>query len=133
MATSRGTSLNGTSVLAAMLRERWARSAHGDPAQRRAGGLGRRDRSFRSLPRSARRNEAAWYRDWLAGDRDRWLIYVVRDFDTVAEYWQNVWARSHRLQRARTQAEADRTTIEAARLGQPLPKKAKTAADPAMV
>ena len=31
-----------------------------------------------------------WYRDWLAGDRDRWLIYVVRDFDTVAEYWQSV-------------------------------------------
>ena len=31
---SRGTSLNGTSVFAQMLRDQWARGADGDPAQR---------------------------------------------------------------------------------------------------
>ena len=28
--------------------------------------------------------------NWLAMAWDRWLIYVVRDFDTVAEYWESV-------------------------------------------
>ena len=51
--TSRGTSLNGTSVFAAMLRSDGHEVRSGDPAERRAGGVGRRDRSFRPLPRSA--------------------------------------------------------------------------------
>ncbi len=42
---------------------------------------------FAPFPGPPARDEANWYRDWLGADVDRWLIYVVRDFDATHEYW----------------------------------------------
>ena len=45
---------------------------------------------FAPYPGPPEEKEAEWYRQWLAGDHQRWLIYVVRDFDTQVEYWTQV-------------------------------------------
>ena len=113
--TSRGTSLNGTSVLAAMLRD----SGHevrtairlNDELADWADGIVR----FAPYPGPPARDEAAWYRDWLAERPDRWLIYVVRDFDTVAEYWtERARTASPTPSEPARQAEADEKRGEAA-------------------
>ncbi len=45
---------------------------------------------FAPYPGPPDREEAEWYEHWLADDANRWLVYVVRDFDAVAEYWKTV-------------------------------------------
>jgi hypothetical protein len=126
---SRGTSLNGTAVLTRMLRDNGheVRTAIRltDELADWAEGIVR----FAPYPGPPARDEAVWYREWLASGRDRWLVYVVRDFDTVAEYWQNVQddltdssSKSHR-------ADAERKRSAAADWVAKLPKKAKSAAD----
>ena len=124
---SRGTSLNGTSVFAAMLRERGHEVRPAIRLDRRAGGLGGGDRAFRPYPGPPAADEAAWYRNWLAAGPERWLIYVVRDFDTVAEYWKSVrdeLAESSRADRAGRSRETAGST--AADWVARLPKKPKS-------
>jgi hypothetical protein len=98
--SSEGKSLNGTSVLSAIL------SGEGheiEPAIRLnddladwAEGMIR----FAPYPGPPDREEANWYATWLAADSSRWLIYVVGDFDSSPEYWRSVvedpaWASEH--------------------------------------
>ena len=91
------TSLNGTSVLS---EDACEHSGHEVRAAIRlneeladwAGGIVR----FAPYPGPPAEDEAAWYRDWLAGAPDRWLIYVVRDFDTVARVLEERGGRPRR-------------------------------------
>jgi hypothetical protein len=125
----RGTSLNGTSVLTSMLRE----SGHevrtairlNDELADWAEGLVR----FAPYPGPPARDEAMWYRNWLAAGRDRWLIYVARDFDTVAEYWKTVGDDLADTSGADRRTEAEQKRSAAADWVAKLPKKAKPAAD----
>jgi hypothetical protein len=127
---SRGTSLNGTAVLTRMLRD----SGHevrtairlNDELAEWAEGIVR----FAPYPGPPARDEAVWYRNWLANGPDRWLIYVVRDFDTVAEYWQNVQDDLTDASEASRRAEAERMRSAAADYWvAKLPEKAKSPAD----
>jgi hypothetical protein len=87
---SRGTSLNGTSALAAIFRQRGHEVR---PAIRLTAELAEWAEGivrFAPYPGPPEADEAKWYREWLAEGPERWLIYVVRDFDTQAEYWKEV-------------------------------------------
>jgi hypothetical protein len=88
--SSVGKSINGTSVLAAALREEGhdveAAIRLNDDLAEWAEGIIR----FAPYPGPPDRAEAKWYDAWLAADPDRWLIYVVGDFDAAADYWKSV-------------------------------------------
>jgi hypothetical protein len=127
---SRGTSLNGTSVLTRMLRDsghdvRTAIRLNQELADWAEGII-----RFAPYPGPPSRDEAVWYRNWLAGGPDRWLIYVVRDFDTVAEYWKSVRDDLTDSSGASRRSEAEEKRSAAADWVAKLPKKAKPAADP---
>jgi len=125
----RGTSLNGTSVLTRMLRE----SGHevrtairlNDELAGWAEGIVR----FAPYPGPPARDEAAWYGHWLAAGPDRWLIYVVRDFDTVAEYWKSVRDDLTDSSGASRRAEAEQKHNAASDWVAKLPPKSKLTAD----
>jgi hypothetical protein len=125
---SRGTSLNGTSVVAGMLKD----SGHEVRAAIRlndeladwAGGIVR----FAPYPGPPSKDEAAWYRSWLAANSGRWLIYVVNDFDTTLEYWQSVSDGPVASSDPARKAQADEERAAAADWVDRLPKKAKAAA-----
>jgi hypothetical protein len=126
---SRGDSINGTSVFAAMLRD----DGHSVQAAIRltdelgdwAVGIVR----FAPYPGPPSREEADWYRQWLAGDRDRWLIYIVRDFDGMGEYWRDVLAQLPSTADPDQRAEAEEERVKAAMWTSELPPKAKEAGD----
>ena len=69
---------------------------------------------FAPYPGPPSLEEAAWYRNWLAAESDRRLIYVVRDFDTVAEYWEGVRDGLTDSSEAGRRAEAEQKRIAAA-------------------
>jgi hypothetical protein len=128
--TSRGTSLNGTSVFAAMLRSdgHEVRTAIrlSDELAGWADGIVR----FAPYPGPPDREEAEWYEQWLADHADRWLIYVVRDFDTVAEYWKTVEDGLSATNEPDKRAVAEELRSKGGNWINRLPKKAKKAADP---
>jgi len=103
---SEGKSLNGTSVLSTTL----ARAGHEVEAAIRlndglaewAGGIIR----FAPYPGPPDREEANWYASWLAEDSDRFLIYVVGDFDAAAEYWNCVVAELSRTDESQAAEDA---------------------------
>jgi hypothetical protein len=125
----RGTSLNGTSVLAQRLRD----SGHEvrtairltDGLADWAIGIVR----FAPYPGPPSLEEAAWYRDWLNTGSERRLIYVVRDFDTVAEYWEGVRDGLPAASEPGRREEAEQKRFAAAHWFDKLPAKAKPAAD----
>ena len=84
---------------------------------------------FAPYPGPPSREEAAWYHDWLAGDGERRLIYVVHDFDTVAEYWAGVRDGLADPSEAGRRAEAEKKRIAAAGWVDKLPAKAQPPAD----
>jgi hypothetical protein len=128
--TSRGKSLNGTSVFAAMLRSDGhdVRTAIRltDELADWAKGIVR----FAPYPGPPDRGEAEWYAQWLADDADRWLIYVVRDFDTVAEYWKSVLDALSADNDPDHRAEAEERRSRSVDWVSRLPKKANKTADP---
>jgi hypothetical protein len=87
---SEGKSLNGTSVLRTTLEreehEVEAAIRLNDELAEWADGIIR----FAPYPGAPDREEAEWYASWLASDSDRWLIYVVGDFDSSADYWKSM-------------------------------------------
>jgi plasmid stabilization system protein ParE len=85
---------------------------------------------FAPYPGPPARDEAKWFRDWLNQDPDRWLIYVVRDFDTVAEYWKTVAEGLAGSNESAREAEAEEKRSDAADWVGKLPSKAKSLADP---
>ncbi len=87
---SRGPSLNGTAALAALLRSRGhsvrAAVRLTDTLAEWAEGMVR----FAPHPGPPEADEARWLAEWLDQDSDRWLIYVVRDFEATEEYWTEI-------------------------------------------
>ena len=84
---SRGPSVNGTGVLAEMLKQK----GHSVRAAIRLNDelKGKADTIVRFAPRPGPpdREEGAWYEHWLKEDTGRRLIYVPRDFNAESEYW----------------------------------------------
>ena len=128
--SSRGTSLNGTSVFDAMLRNRGhdVRIAIRltDELAEWAQGIVR----FANYPGPPAQDEAAWYDRWLAEDPDRWLIYVVRDFDAESEYWRDIRVGLSESTEPDRRAEAEDKRSAATDWVARLPAKARPAAQP---
>lgn len=125
---SRGTSLNGTAVFVQMLRDdgHEVRAAFRltDGLADWASAIVR----FAPYPGPPAKDEAAWYRNWLEADGDRRLVYVVRDFDTVAEYWSGVRDELADPNNAARRAEAEQERSKAEDWVAKLPSKAHAAA-----
>jgi hypothetical protein len=124
---SRGTSLNGTAALAEMLRQRGhtLRTAVRltDELSAWASGIVR----FAPYPGPPEADEARWFRQWLDDDPSRWLIYVARDFDAVAEYWKQIHDGISESADPARRAEAESNRAEASSWVLRLPAKpAKT-------
>ncbi len=127
---SRGTSLNGTSIFAAMIRDRGHQTRAAirltDGLASWADGIVR----FAPGPGPPEKDEADWYRGWLAGDRDRWLIYVVCDFDAESEYWKEVRDQYTEAAQTERRNEAEEKRSESSDWVSRLPRKAEQPADP---
>jgi hypothetical protein len=127
--SSRDKSINGTAVLASMLRndghEVRAAIRLTDELAEWAEGIVR----FAPYPGPPARAEADWYREWLAGDSDRWVIYVVRDFDATAEYWREVLAQLPSTANPEQRMEAEEARDKSAGWTDRLPPKAKEFGD----
>jgi hypothetical protein len=128
--SSLGASLNGTSVVASMLRERGHDLKTAVRLTGELEGWAQGIVRFAPYPGPPARDEAAWYRTWLASDPHHWLIYVVRDFDTEAEYWKEVRDGLSEQTQADRRAEAEEKRQAAANWVNRLPAKAKAGADP---
>ncbi len=126
---SRGTSLNGTAAFAELLRNRGStvRAAVRltDELASWAKGLVR----FAPYPGPPEAEEAEWLTQWLDEDPDRWLIYVVRDFDTSAEYWKEVRDGISESAEPARRAEAEENRVAAADWVAKLPEKPKKTGD----
>ena len=84
---SRGSSINGTGVLAELFRQRGdevrAAVRLNDTLSQWADVLVR----FSMHPGPPDAEEARWMLDWLRGRPGRRLVYVVRDFDAEPDFW----------------------------------------------
>ena len=126
---SRGTSLNGTAAFAEMLRRRGfnvrAAVRLTDELAEWSAGLVR----FAPYPGPPEADEAKWYTDWLEEDPDRWLIYVVRDFDTAAEYWKQIRDAISESDDPERRAQAEENRSREAGWVTELPEKPKKTGD----
>jgi hypothetical protein len=126
---SRGTSLNGTAAFGELLRSRGStvRAAVRltDELAVWAKGLVR----FAPYPGPPEAEEALWFTRWLDEDPDRWLIYVVRDFDSSAEYWRDVRDGISESGDPARRAEAEENRVAAADWVFKLPEKPKKTGD----
>ncbi len=120
---SRGASLNGTAALAELLRSRGhtVRAADRLTETRAewADGMVR----FAPYPGPPEAEEARWLCKWLDEDQNRWLIYVVRDFDATAEYWAAIRDGMSESGDHVRRAQAEANQIEAADWVDKLPLK----------
>jgi hypothetical protein len=127
---SRAASLNGTSVFAELLRQRGhtvrAAVRLTDELAEWAEGIVR----FAPYPGPPEADEAQWIHNWLAEYPERWLIYVVRDFDASAEYWKEVRDGIPESTDPKRRAEAEENRVEAADWVHRLPPKAKDTGSP---
>jgi hypothetical protein len=127
--SSRDKSINGTAVFASMLRndghEVRVAVRLTDELADWAEGIVR----FAPYPGPPAREEADWYREWQAREPDRWMIYVVRDFDATAEYWREVLAQLPSAADPEQRMEAEEERDKAAGWTDHLPPKAKESGD----
>jgi len=126
---SRGDSVNGTSAFRTMLRSNGHEVRTAIQLTEALGEWAEGIVRFAPYPGPPRLEEANWYRDWLAADRDRWLIYVVRDFDGTAEYWREVLAHLPATADPEHRTEAEEARDKAAAWTDHLPHKAKESGD----
>lgn len=87
---SRGSSINGSSVLAEMFRERGDEVRTAFRLTDQVGGWADVIVRFAPRPGLPGQAEGDWYLDWLTAGESRRLIYIVRDFDVEKEYWTEV-------------------------------------------
>ncbi len=130
--TSEGWSINGTSVLAAALKAEGHEVEAAVRLNDELAGWAKGIIRFATYPGPPDRAEANWYDDWLADDPDRWLVYVVGDFDARSEYWNSVVADLDRKNDSEVLEEARESLGQAADWFRSLPQKSATAADPAV-
>jgi hypothetical protein len=125
----RGSSINGTGALAALLRQQGHEVR---PAWRLTEELA--DWAdivvrFAPAPGPPDREEADWYAQWLEAGADRGLVYVVRDYDAEAEYWGLVADGLDDAADAERKAEAASNRDRASGWVSRLPKRAEHPAD----
>jgi len=84
---------------------------------------------FAPYPGPPPREEADWYREWLAREPDRWVIYVVGDFDATAEYWREILAQLPSTADPERRLEAEEERDRAAEWAEHRPPKAKESGD----
>jgi hypothetical protein len=124
-----GKSLNGTGAFAGLLRQQGhqVRSAWRltDDLARWADVIIR----YASAPGPVEREEAEWYVNWLTNQPDRDLVYVVRDYDSEAEYWEMVLRRFTPRTDMALQAEAESRRDRARRWVNRLPAATTNPAD----
>jgi len=127
--SSEGKSLNGTSVLRAILHgeghEIEAAIRLNDDLEEWAEGIIR----VAPYPGPPDRDEANWYASWLAADSSRWLIYVVGDFDSSPEYWKRVVEELAQTTERQAEEEARQSLREAADPARGLAPKSNSPAD----
>jgi len=127
---SRGESVNGTGVLAAMFR---AGGAEVRSAVRLTPELSDwADAIVRFSPRPGApgADEADWYDTWLAEGDDRALIYIPHSFDAEADYWSAAIASAPPKTDPARLKEAQRRLDAANTWPNRLPEPANPAADP---
>jgi hypothetical protein len=131
--TDRGTSLNGTKAFAAMFRRRGDEVRTAIRVNEELRDWARGIIRFAPYPGPPSKEEADWFRSWLTASPDRWLVYVVYDFDSRAEYWKEVHdGLPDSPGNAERRAEAEEKRAEAEDWVALLPPKASTAADSAL-
>ena len=95
---------------------------------------GQRESSgFAPYPGPPEADEARWFCKWLAEDPDRWLIYVVRDFDATAEYWKAFRDGHVGIGRPDRRAEAEEKRDRGRGLGRSAAEEAGRPAGPRLV
>ena len=125
----RGESVNGTGALAELFRQ----EGHNvRAAVRLTDDLGEWADvivRFAPTPGPPARDEAEWYDEWLDRGRGTGLIYVPRDYDTQAEYWQGVLAAMPKTADASLRKRVEKRLEAAKTWSSRLPPKAKEPAD----
>jgi hypothetical protein len=107
-------SVNGTSVMADLLRQRGhtVRSATRltDELQGWADVIVR----FAQAPGPIAREEADWYSKWLAQNHDRSLVYIPEDYNAEAEYWDRALEQlpANATQRTRDRVKEARLAVQ---------------------
>jgi hypothetical protein len=91
---SRGESINGTSGFAELLRERGHEVRTASRATETLAEWADVVVRFSPHPGLPDNGEGEWFEDWLEGRTNRSLVYVVRDFDAEADFWDAVLAAS---------------------------------------
>lgn len=90
---SRTASINGTSVLANLFRNRGHEVRTAVRLSNELFDWPDVIVRFAPAPGSPPLDEVEWYTNWLNTARDRRLIYVPRDYDAVHEYWSRALAQ----------------------------------------
>jgi hypothetical protein len=128
-AASSGASLNGSGAWAGLLRRQGHQVRFSRRLTDELAGWAQVIVRFAAIPGPPDREEAAWYIDWLESGRDRDLIYVVRDYNAEAEYWDRVLARFSPETDALLRAEAEDRRNSARAWVDRLPEKTEEPAD----
>ena len=125
----RGASVNGTGALAELFRQ----EGHSvRAAVRLTDDLGEWADvivRFAPTPGPPDRDEAEWYDEWLDRGRGSGLIYVPRDYDAQAEYWQGVLEAMPKTADASLRTRVEKRLEAAKPWSSQLPPKAKEPAD----
>jgi hypothetical protein len=127
--SSRGDSVNGTAVLADLLRLRGHEVRTARHLTDELAGWADVIVRFASIPGPPEREEAQWYAGWLDDEPDRSLVYVVRDYDAEAEYWKLVVDRLSAPTEANLRTEAEARRDRASHWISRLPSRAVKPAD----
>ena len=84
---TRGKSINGTGALAELLRGQGHEVRVAIRATPTLGEWADVLIRFAEHPGTLDRDEAQWFREWLAGEPGRKLVYIPYDFDAEPEFW----------------------------------------------
>ncbi len=125
---SRGQSVNGTAVLASLLKKHGHDIRVGIRLNEELGNWSDGIIRFATYPGPPSRDEATWFRTWLQQKPGRWLIYVPLDFDTTPEYWTTVRDDPKTAADPVRKAEAEKNREQAADWSRQLPARPKSLA-----
>lgn len=127
---SRGASINGTNALADLLRARGHEVRVARQYNETLGDWARVVVRFAPQPGPIARDEATWLGGWLAGGPGRAVIYVPRDADTRAEFWDRMLAALDPQAPASDRVRIERRRDDGRKWPDELPEPAKAAASP---
>jgi hypothetical protein len=123
--SSRGASLNGTGAFASLVESRGHEVRTARRLTDELAGWASVIVRFATAPGPPDRDEARWYETWLDDQPGRALIYVVRDYDSRADYWRGALDQLGGPADEALRAEAESKLDEARRWVDDLPSKSK--------